>query len=49
MSKKLEQELREEAKKKGLTGEKADAFVYGIMRKQGWTPEREKSKKRKGK
>ena len=38
MPKKMERELRKEAEKKGLTGDKADAFVYGTMRKQGWKP-----------
>ncbi len=42
MPKKLEAELRREAKKKGLTGKEADAFIYGIMRKQGWKPKKKK-------
>ena len=42
MPKEMERKLREEAKKKGLTGEKADACVYGTMRKTGWKPSREK-------
>lgn len=42
MPKKMEQALKKEAKKKGLKGERADAYVYGTMRKAGWKPEREK-------
>lgn len=44
MPKKLEQKLREEAKKKGLKGDKLDAYVYGTMRKQGWIPSTQKRK-----
>jgi len=42
MPKKLEKALKSQAKKKGLSGEKADAYVYGTMRKTGWKPKREK-------
>lgn len=42
MPEKLEKKLKKEAKRKGLHGEHADAYVYGTMRKTGWTPEREK-------
>ena len=42
MPKKLEKSLKSQAKKKGLSGEKADAYVYGTMRKTGWKPKREK-------
>jgi hypothetical protein len=46
MPKKMEQSLRQTAAKKGMSKERADAFVYGTMRKTGWTPKREgKSKK----
>ena len=38
MPKKLEKELKKEAKKKGLKGERADAYVYGTLRKTGWKP-----------
>lgn len=44
MPKKMEAELRKQAKKKGLTGEKADAYVYGAMRKTGWKPKARKKK-----
>lgn len=42
MPAKLEKALREEAKKKGLTGERFDAYVYGGMRKAGWVPSTQK-------
>lgn len=42
MPKKLERELKSQAKKKGLKGERADAYVYGTMRKTGWKPKRER-------
>ena len=44
MPKKMERELKAEAKKKGLKGERADDYVYGTMRKTGWKPSKEKSK-----
>lgn len=42
MPKALEKELKKEAKRKGLHGDRADAYVYGTMRKTGWKPERER-------
>jgi hypothetical protein len=42
MPKKLEQALKRSAKKKGIKGGRADAYVYGAMRKTGWKPKREK-------
>ncbi len=42
MPKKMETALKKEAKKKGLKGERAGAYVYGTMRKAGWKPKREK-------
>lgn len=47
MPKKLEADLKREAKQKGLKGARADAYVYGTLRKTGWKPEREKSGKKK--
>lgn len=35
---KIEAELKKEAAKKGLTGARADAYIYGTLRKMGWTP-----------
>lgn len=49
MPKKMEQELREEARKKGLKGDAADAYVYGTMRKTGWVPSTQKKKPKKKK
>jgi len=45
MPKKMEQNLKKQAKKKGLTGDRADAYVYGTMRKTGWTPSKPKKKR----
>ena len=33
MPKKIEKELKKQASKKGLTGERYDAYVWGTMRK----------------
>ncbi len=38
MPKKLEQKLVREASKKGLTGKRKNAYVYGTLRKTGWKP-----------
>jgi len=43
MPKKMEKKLKRQAKKKGLKGKKAKAYVYGTMRKTGWKPKRERS------
>lgn len=43
----MEKKLKKEAKKKGLKGERADAYVYGTMRKTGWVPSTQKKKKKK--
>lgn len=48
MPKAMEQKLKREAKKKGLSGDRADAYVYGTMRKAGWEPEKEKKGRGKG-
>lgn len=44
MPKALERRLKRQAAKKGLKGKRADAYVYGTMRKTGWTPKRSKKK-----
>ncbi len=44
MPKKLEEKLKREAAAKGFTGERADAYVYGTLRKTGWTPSTQKKK-----
>lgn len=38
MPKTLERKLRRRARKKGLTGERADRYVYGALRRAGWKP-----------
>ena len=40
MPKRLERRLKKEVKKKGLKGERANAYVYGTMRKLGWKPKK---------
>lgn len=47
MPKAMERKLKAEAKKKGMKGARADAYVYGTMRKTGWTPSTQKKKKKK--
>ena len=42
MPKKLEAQLKRQAAKKGLKGERRRAYIYGAMRKAGWKPSREK-------
>jgi len=36
--KKIEAKLKKEAKQKGLTGARADAYTYGTLRKMGSMP-----------
>ena len=45
MPKALEEALMRVAKKKGLTGKRFNAFLYGSMRNTGWKPSREKKGK----
>lgn len=45
MPSELERRLKREARKRGYAGRRAEAFVYGTMRKAGWEPKR---KARKG-
>lgn len=42
MPKKLEHELMAQADAKGLTGDRKNAYVYGTLRKTGWTPSHQK-------
>ena len=35
---KIEKALRKSAKKKGLTGERLDRYVYGGLSNMGWRP-----------
>jgi len=41
MPKKLEKQLNCRARRKGLKGRRAAAYVYGTLRKTGWRPKRE--------
>jgi hypothetical protein len=41
MPKAMEAALEREADKKGLTGGRRNAYVYGAMRARGWRPKRE--------
>jgi len=44
MPKALERQLIARARKLGFTGKRRDAYVYGTLRKTGWTPKRRKQK-----
>ena len=45
MPKAMEEALIKEAKKKGLSGDALDKYVYGAMRKTGWVPSTQKHNK----
>ena len=45
MPKALERKLKAQARKKRLSGERFRKYVYGVLRKTGWKPKREKRKK----
>jgi len=45
MPKALERELKQKAASKGISGDRADAYVYGTLRKTGWKPKREEQAK----
>lgn len=40
MPKRMERILRAQAARKGLTGTRANSFVYGSLRRAGWRPKR---------
>ena len=40
MPKAMEKKLRAEAEKKGLSGKRKNAYIYGTMRKTGWRPKK---------
>lgn len=42
MPAKMERALKRESRKKGYSGERADRYVYGTMRKTGWKPSHQK-------
>lgn len=41
----MERALKRAARRKGLKGKRKNAFVYGTMRKTGWTPKRKKKRR----
>lgn len=43
---KLERQLMTSAAKKGLSGSRAKAYVYGTLRKTGWAPSTQRKRKR---
>ena len=45
----LERKLKREAAKRGLKGERADAYVYGTLRKTGWVPSTQKKHRKRKK
>jgi hypothetical protein len=47
MPKALHRKLSRQATKKGLTGKRKKAYVYGTMRKAGWKPSHQKTRKKK--
>lgn len=47
MPKELERKLKAEAKKKQLKGKRANAYVYGTMRRAGWVPSTQKKSPKK--
>ena len=42
MPEELEKKLKKEAKKKGLSKDRAGAYIFGTLRKLGWRPQKEK-------
>lgn len=49
MPKKLERKLKAQARKKGWSKKRKAAYIYGTLRKTGWTPSHQKKKKKKKK
>ena len=44
MPKALETALKKEADKRNYSEERANAYIYGTLRKTGWKPPRERKK-----
>ena len=40
MPEKMEKSLKAQARKKGMGKKRANAYVYGTMRKTGWKPKK---------
>jgi len=53
MPKKLERKLKRQARKKGFVkdglSKRGKRYVYGTLRKTGWTPSHQKKRKKKKK
>jgi hypothetical protein len=47
MPEKAERALKAQAKKKGFGKERTGAYMYGALRKMGWTPSHQKHKGKK--
>ena len=47
MPKKLERALKKTAKKKRFGKKRTGAYVYGTLRKMGWVPSIQKTRKKK--
>ena len=48
MPKEMERKLRAEARKKGLKGERANAYIYGTLQKvTDWKPKRQSALSKK--
>lgn len=47
MPKRLEARLKREARAKHFGKKRTGAYVYGTLRKLGWTPKRRRAKKRR--
>ena len=47
MPEELERELTAKVAKKNWSKKRKNAYVYGTMRKTGWTPSREKHRSRR--
>lgn len=45
MPKVLEESLKRSARKKGLTGKRKRAYIYGTMRKTGWVPSTQRKRR----
>lgn len=45
MPKAMEDALKKAAAKRGLTGKRKDAYVYGTLRKTGWVSSTQKKEK----
>lgn len=46
MPKAMHRRLSRQATKKGLKGERRRKYIYGTMRKAGWTPSHQKAGRR---